>query len=858
MTKVDNSIVKKALASLQQSRVIQQRCFKQQDSGQQLVQRLSQDVDATLQQIIAEFPALIDVDVVAVGGYGRAELSPHSDWDLWFIVPNTDQPCIGESIEKLLYILWDLNIKLGYAVRCVDETIKHIQTDWQSATAALDMRLISGSSQHFDVLQMKFYRWIKRKKKSFVQAKLDECVARRQRTGSTAYMMEPNIKEGEGGLRDIQTIIWMVRVWYGQHTVSDLIEAGALTRGEWGELDEAQNFLWRCRCSLHLQVRRASDQMYFDLQYALAEELLYEDHKGHRAVEQFMHDYFAYVGRVAHMTDMFIAHFQEILNPQRFVLRRKIGDAYVQRGNLVDVAHDDIFIEKPLRLLEVFHVAQADSRRLSSNVLRLVHEHRQRLNAYSDTPEVYNLLLKILKHPRSVGWTLREMHQCGVLGIIIPDFGRVEGLGQFNCYHVYTVDEHTVRAVSQAREMRLNRPQAEKLKLSCKIMSMIKRPELLYLALIFHDLGKGLGGMHEEKGAVMAENFCRKMGLTEDDVQLVSWLVLHHLDMAKISQRCDLSDPQVIDHFVQVVGHIERLQYLLLLTVADIRAVGPDVWNDWKGALLRDLYYATESALLGQVESNDTVKERAQVRLDSTLQLASASEKQCIQDALSLLSWRAVLHHPPKHLLKLALVVANSKAENNIEFQLDTLRGDTRIVIVAEDRQGLFASLTAAIATSHINVLAAEIYHLGDGRCLDIFHVQQASGKVLDDVSMQERLHQRISAVLQGEKRPQLRFKYKETLLMKRVRVRVQQLSMGSSQQTVLQVVAADRLGLLAELSAVIGDAGYDLCGAAILSFGEKGIDVFFLRQACGDALSDEQVELLSQQLYEVACLSNP
>ncbi|MDQ6962787.1 MAG: [protein-PII] uridylyltransferase [Mariprofundaceae bacterium] len=856
MSNIDINIVKKTIATLQQSRANLQERFKKKATGQSLVQNLSADIDVLLKELFAEFPVLDQVDVIAVGGYGRAELSPHSDWDLWFLVPKLGQKAMNESIEKVLYVLWDLNIKLGYAVRTVDESMTHIQEDWQSATAALDMRLLHGSAQQFDVLNHKLDRFFQKKKKLFVQAKLDECLERRQRMGATAYMMEPNIKEGEGGLRDIHTIFWMMKVWYGKSCIEDLIHAGILTESEWLFLERAQQFLWRCRCGLHLQIRRASDQLYFDMQYLLSEEFSYQDNDTHRAVEQFMRDYFSYVGRVAHLTDMFIAHFKELLYPQRFVLKRNVGDAYVQRGNLIDVTHDKVFSEKPLRLLEVFHIAQEGKRHLSSNVLRLVYDDRLLLKTYAQTSEASQLLLKILKHSRNVAWTLRKMHQCGVLGIMIPDFGRVEGLGQFSCYHVYSVDEHTIRAVAQARNIRRAGPDTEKLTLSCKLMPMIKRPSLLYLALLFHDLGKGLGGKHEEKGAVMATNFCRQLGLNEDDIQLVSWLVLHHLDMATISQRCDLTDPEVIENFAQVVGHVERLQYLLLLTVTDIHAVGPNVWNDWKGALLRDLYHATERHLLGQVDDSDTIKERAQVRIESTLAIVDVQERASITPVLSLLSWRAILHYPPKQLLKIAELVAKSDGKTIIDFQEDVLRGDTRVMIISQDRQGLFADLTAVIATSHINVLAAQIYHLGDGRCLDIFHIQQASGELLSDLSTQTRLHRRIEAILAGKKRKKIHLRYKKTVLMQKVYVTVEHLSMGSSQQSVLQVEAADRIGLLAALSAVIDDAGYDLCGAAILSFGEKSIDVFFLRQMNGESLTEVQIKALSQQLYDVAQLS--
>ncbi|MDX8406693.1 MAG: [protein-PII] uridylyltransferase, partial [Mariprofundus sp.] len=392
------------------------------------------------------------IDLIAVGGYGRGELSPHSDWDLWFIVPDSCSPQVETEMQAFLLSLWDMGAKIGHAVRSVKETLEHVQEDWSSATAALESRRLCGSGELYAQLQTGLDLFFKKQRKAFVKAKLAELEGRHQRTGGTAFWMEPDIKEGKGGLRDVQASFWMGKVWYGCDNMAGLVDRHGISQRELEQLLAAQDFLWRCRAALHLDVKRGSDRLGFEQQVTLAERMGYQS-VGHRpAVDTFMKDYFRHVGRVARVTGLLVMHFQEQLHPQRFTFKRDIGDGFTQEGTLVGISDADVFKEEPLRLLRVFYVAQQGQRRLSSQALRQIRADVLLIDdAFRDHPEAQRTFMKILRGNRNVHWALKEMNDTGVLGRFIPAFRDVVGLGQFNRYHAYTVDEHTIRAVGEAR-----------------------------------------------------------------------------------------------------------------------------------------------------------------------------------------------------------------------------------------------------------------------------------------------------------------------------------------------------------------------------------------------------------------------
>ncbi|ATX81263.1 UTP--GlnB (protein PII) uridylyltransferase, GlnD [Mariprofundus ferrinatatus] len=795
------------------------------------------------------------IDLVLVGGNGRGELAPKSDWDIWFLVAGDCSEAVEEEIQGFLLALWDMGAKIGHAVRSVKECLDHVNEDWNSATAASESRLLTGPGQLYGELQAGLEKFFKKRRKAFVEAKLEEVKARHNRTGGTAFWMEPDIKEGKGGLRDVQAVFWMAKVWYGCENIAELVEKGAISIVERDHLLSAQDFLWRCRTGLHLMMRRPSDRLGFEQQALLAEEMGYQPIPPRPAVDAFMKEYFRHVGRIARVSSLLFMHFREQLNPKLFSFTRSIDHGFTLEGKRLSIVDDNVFREEPLRLLRIFREAQKGKRRLSSRALRQIREDVLLIDdAMRDDPIAQRIFLKILRSKRNVQWALRQMHDTGVLGRFIPEFRDIVGLGQFNQYHAFTVDEHTIRAIGEARNF-FHRDRYVRLPLAHEVCHKISRPELLYIALIFHDIAKGLPGDHSEVGAKMARRFCKRMQLDIDAVELVEWLVKEHLLMAVKSQRFDLSDPGVIRAFADRVGNQNRLNYLLLLTVADIAAVGPNVWNDWKGSLLSELYRLTENYFLSDETVTETAERLYQTRVRSMLNSVEGDEA-TIRETLELMSRQCVMHFPPRQLMDIVPLIAGSDG-NAVKYWVDNDRSETLFYIVAHPRPGMFAALAAALTSGHASILAAQAYMLNDGRVLDVFHLQGPNGKPFNIHSDLERLEAKTRNLLAAETLPTLVFdkKFKVNLLMRNVRVRVRELPKASFRETAIEVSTADQPRLLARLADAIAREGYSLHGASVSTFGERAVDVFFIAGDNSGPLSDEQIGDLCAKLSEVAAL---
>jgi len=795
------------------------------------------------------------VDLVTVGGSGRGELSPHSDWDIWFLVPERCTGKVEGEIQAYLLSLWDMGAKIGHAVRSVNDTLEHVGEDWSSATAATESRLLYGPGNLYASLQSRLETFFKKQRKAFVEAKLLEVETRHEKTGGTAFWMEPDIKEGKGGLRDVQAVFWMAKAWYGSDDIDGLVEIGAISERERDNLLSAQDFLWRCRAGLHLEVNRASDRLGYEQQAILAVKMGYKAVSHRPAVDAFMKDYFRHVGRIARVSGMLFMHFQEQLNPQRFTFERSIGDGFTLEGKRLGIESEAVFKDEPLRLLRIFLEAQKGQRNLSSQALRQVRADVMLIDDdFRANPQAHRLFLQILRGKRNVHWALKEMNDTGVLGRFIPEFRDVVGLGQFNQYHAFTVDEHTIRAVGEARNF-WHRDRTVRLPLAHEICHKLNRPELLYIALIFHDIAKGHAGDHSENGAVMARDFCHRIGLDEDATDLVSWLVKEHLMMAVKSQRFDLTDPEVIRAFAERVGGQNRLQYLLLLTVADIAAVGPNVWNDWKGSLLTELYRLTEQYFLSDETISETAERLYQTRVQSVLS-AVQGDPTMLRSAIALMSRQCVMHFPPRQIMDIVPMLAK-KEGSQVKFWVDKDRSETLFYIVASPRPGLFAALAATLTSGHASILAAQAYVLGDGRVLDVFHLQGSDGTPFDVSSDLERLQKRVGKILLAEQLPELLIdkSFKVNVLMQRVRVRVRELPKASFRETAIEVSTADQPRLLARLADAISKEGYALHGASVSTFGERAVDVFFLAGKDSESLTTTQIEALCHTLSDVAAL---
>ncbi len=838
-----------------------EQAFNEGKSGADLMYIMCAGVDELLLHIWQSVAPETSkhIALVAVGGYGRGELAPQSDWDIWFILPDQTTQAMHDDIQKLLYVMWDMGAKIGHAVRTTKETITHIKEDWNSATTAQEMRLLYGNQALFEQLSVEVARFFKKQRKKFVEAKLKEHQHRHQRTGDSAFLMEPDIKECKGGLRDVQSVFWIAKAWFEVNALDDLVNGGHISQREMHDLLMARDFLWRCRVGLHLQTKRPNDRLSFEQQVTLAEAMGYEAQGHLPAVDGLMKDYFSQAGRIARVSGLILQDIDEHLHASRFQLTRNIDDDFTLKGNKVGIRHPDVFKNNPLNLLRIFNVGQEGHRYLSSAALRQIREDERHLmnDDFRSNPQAHQLFLRILKHPRNVAWALKEMADTGVLGGFVPAFYRIVGLGQFNQYHAYTVDEHTLRAIGEARNM-AHGDRELRLPLAQEVFHRIKRPELLYLALLFHDIAKGMPGDHSKNGEVLAREFCAMLKLTEDATDLVAWLVRRHLMMAVTSQRFDLSDPEVIQSFANKVGSMERLNCLLCLTVADIAAVGPNVWNDWKGALLRQLYHATRHALMGEMVNPEVLESQQQARIRSTMQ--SSAQPDAIQPVLQRLPNRCIAHFPPYQLAPIAEMLAASgfldgKQGYAVGHFIDHDRSDTMVMIAAKEQHGLFAKLAAVIAAGHINVVAAHAFSLGQGKVLDVFHVQTADKQPLTEPQDLSRLQARIEAALSSDEAVQTTPRnHRTNILMQRVPVRVRTLPLASFTQTAIEVSAADRPGLLAALAHTITQAGFSIHGAAISSFGERVVDVFFVQDQ-GKQLSEDDIRDLSIALEKVASL---
>ena len=825
-------------------------------NGRAIVKYISAKVDRFLIDLWNETAGSLNakVDIVATGGYGRAELCPESDWDLMFLVADPKDKAINAAIARFVQVIFDAGAHLGHAVRTPAETKAFAADDLHTRTALLESRLIAGPGTAYAALNKSAapVRWSKRQRVEFCRQKLEECAARRVANGGTAFVMEPDCKNGKGGLRDVSTMFWLSMAWYGVPTARELIDKGVVSEEEFNAFVKGRDFLWRVRTGLHLVTGRENDRLRFDLQHELAARFRYRDSPRSSAEERFLKNYFLNVRAIADLTDIFLLHFDERINPPPRIRRTvDIGGGMKVRAQKLRIEDESTFASDPLNVVRVFREAQKDHRYMNSRALRTVRKHAGVVTAQvRNRKEANRLFLEILRSPRNVTTALSQMHETGVLGRFCPDFGRITGHGQFDRYHQYTVDAHTIRAIDILRDFALDEGEFIDFPLASELMPELARPELLYLALLYHDIAKGRGGDHSEIGEQLARKFCKRLGLSDDDIDLVAWLVLHHLRLSKTAQHYDLNDPKVIQNFASFVGDQERLTYLFLLTVADVTAVGPGTWTDWKGHLFSQLYYATEAYLRTGRAAPEDLDQRVAARKKSVIDAAPAAQKKNVQRALEFVSNTMALHFLPNQLYELCLELGE---EYGVNLSVNEPKGHTRVLAWGPDRAKLFSHLTATLAHANTKLLTAHAYALRDGRVLDEFHITSAKDQPIAEASQLERLSMRLLKVLKGDAPPSIKYSKKPDILMKVVPVQVRRHDAAASHVTAIEVVAADRKGLLADLAAAIADQGANLHGANVSTFGEKAIDVFFLTDADGQRLSDTRCDEVIAALEKAA-----
>jgi [protein-PII] uridylyltransferase len=788
--------------------------------------------------------------LLAVGGYGRGEMAPHSDVDIAFITPHKRTAWTEQVVEAMLYFLWDLNLKVGQSSRSLDETVKMALEDVTIRTALLESRFVWGDQDVYQAASARFWAEVAKKTApEFIRLKMAEREIRHKRMGDSRYVVEPNIKDGKGGLRDLHTLYWIGKYIHRVRTASELVGVGLLTREEYGRFRKAENFLWAVRCHMHDITGRAEDRLTFDLQREVAERMHFADRPGQSAVERFMQYYFLNAKTVGDLTGLFLAHLDETLakKGRRFlpsIGRRpsKLNGFQLDRGRL-SLPADDFFKGDPARLVEIFHLADKYGLEIHPMAMRAAQRDSKLIDAkMRQDARVNAMFLDILTSPRDPETVLRWMNESTVFGRVVPDFRRVVAQMQFDMYHHYTVDEHTIRAIGLLAEIEKG-DLKEDHPLSTAIMRKVIGRRILFLATLLHDIAKGRGGDHSVIGAEIALQLCPRLGLSAAETETVSWLVRYHLLMSATAFKRDLSDFKTILDFAHIVKSPERLRMLLVLTVVDIRAVGPGIWNSWKRQLLSDLFEATEEVLrLGHKQRGRDERISAKKEtLSARLGLAKSAFDR-LAKRLPAPYWIAepddIIERNARHLM------GNEGADLAIDACYYAERGATLITVYAADHAGLFYRIAGAIHLAGGNIIDARIHTSADGMALDNFLVQDPFGSPFREVAQIERLKQAIKDTLENRGRSAPSLNSKPVALRRAEAFDIAPAILvdtnASNRFTVIEVNARDRPALLYNLALALFQSKVTLHSAHIATYGERAVDTFYITDLFGSKIENK------------------
>ncbi|MEO5868088.1 MAG: [protein-PII] uridylyltransferase [Sphingomonas sp.] len=802
--------------------------------------------------------------LVAVGGYGRGEMGPFSDVDLAFLTPWKQTPWTEQVIESMLYVLWDLGLKVGHSWRSLDEMVRQAKGDITIRTALLEGRYVWGDQGLYDEATARFRKDVQAgTARAFIADKLAEREARHQKMGDSRYVVEPNVKEGKGGLRDLHTLFWIGKDAYNVTEPAALVEVGLLTPAEYRRFHRAENFLWAVRCHLHAIAGRSEDRLTFDLQREIAERMRFADRPGKSAVERFMQYYFIQAKAVGNLTGLFLAHLDEkfAARGRRFGLPtfrrapRRLHGFVLDRGRLALPA-DDFLQKKPVRLIEMFALADQNGIEIHPLALRAAGRDAKLVDDIRRDGEANALFLDILASPRHPDTVLRWMNETGVFGRFVPDFGRVVAQMQFDMYHHYTVDEHTIRAIGLLSRIEKGDLDADH-PLSAAIMKQIVSRRALYVAVLLHDIAKGRGGDHSVLGAEVAKRLCPRLGLSPAETETVAWLVRAHLLMSATAFKRDLSDVKTILDFAEAVQSPERLRMLLVLTVVDIRAVGPGVWNGWKRQLLSDLYESAEEVLrLGHKQKG---------RADRIAMKQETLEAALSWDADRFAALVARLPEPYWIAEPDDILAANARqmmdagdAPLSIAAQVYPERGATLVTIYAADHAGLFYRIAGAINVAGGNIIDAHIHTTRDGMALDNFLVQDPLGRPFDEAPQLARLKHAIEDALVNRGKLADRLKAKPLPRPRAEAFAIEPVVLidnrASNRFTVIEVNARDRPALLSSLAHGLFQSKVTIHSAHVATYGERAVDTFYLTDLTGDKITNAgRLKTIEKRLLDAA-----
>lgn len=801
-----------------------------------------------------------EVALIAVGGYGRGELNLCSDIDIMILLPKSESAPWQANLERFLTFMWDIGLEVGHSVRTIDDCQRESAADVSVATTLIEARLLTGPEQLLEAMRRALAPGRVWPTRDFFEAKVAEQTARHHRYHDTAYNLEPNVKSSPGGLRDIQTIGWVAKRYFGADSLDELVDHNFLTRSELRKLKTAQAFLWKIRFALHVLTNRREDRLLFDHQIRLAKMFGYEDATYTLAVEQFMQRYYRTAMDVSLLNEMLLQLFREAILSDASIQPVPVNPRFQIRNDYVEITSEDVFDRYPSALLELFVVIEQhpEIRGVRASTIRLLTRHLWLIDEeFRQHPRNHRLFFEILRAPIGVTHELRRMNLYGVLGRYIPAFGRIVGRMQYDLFHAYTVDAHTLFVVSNLRRLAMPKYDHEFPALS-RIMQSLPKPELAYLAAIFHDIAKGRGGDHSELGSVDAEAFCLEQGLSRYDARLVAWLVRHHLILSVTAQKKDISDPKVQHEFAKLVGDQNHLDYLYVLTVADVRGTNPKLWNNWKSSLFAEFYERIKQALRRGLESpidKDELIAETQARARELLTRAGLGEPKVTEIWLRFTDAYFMRHTAEEIAWHTQLLAERDTDEvaSVVSVQQQSGRGGTAISTYTPQTQHSFARTTALLDQLGLNIVDARITPMADGFSLDVYHVLEDTGAEISDPVRIRDIEQHLAHALArpDDASVTVTRRAPRQVRMFTTPTQITFVDDPVNRRTIIELIAGDRPGLLSQVAKVFLNERVEIHTSKIMTVGERAEDVFYVNGEKGSVLGTQAREQLARRLTE-------
>ncbi len=812
-----------------------------------------------------------EIALIAVGGYGRGELHPRSDIDLMILLKEAEDQNTKQLLERFLMLLWDIRLEIGHSVRTTEECIEESIKDITVATNIMESRLLVGSEPLFEEMKQKTSADELWDSKAFFQAKLDEQIQRNGKYNDTAYNLEPNIKESHGGLRDIQMIGWVAKRHFNANYLHDLLKQGFLLEDELNTLLDGQHLLWRIRCSLHYLAGRREDRLLFDYQRDLANEFGFkdnEDNPKNEAIEQFMQQYYRTVIELQRLNEMLLQHFREaIIYAELDTEAEMINGNFQVRNGYIETTAENVFKDNPCAILEMFIILQSypEIQGVRAATIRQIRKYRHLMDdTFRQSPQAHRLFIKIMTASRGITHELRRMNRYGILAAYIPAFDSIVGRMQYDLFHAYTVDQHTLFVIRNMR--RFSVPDyCHEFPLASGIFQHLPNPGLLYLSGLFHDIAKGRHGDHSQLGAVDAKAFCQQHELADKDCELVSWLVRSHLIMSLTAQRKDISDPDVISTFASQVETLERLDYLYLLTVSDIRATNPKQWNDWKDKLLGELYNKTAAALNKDTNLKSLGQQSDKDSNISEIQTASLRklERQGIDSYQANELWKTFnteyfQSHTYGQITWHSSLIIEAEQNQNIDKPLVHTRvhessNSVQLLVYMKNRKHIFYNVVNILSSSQVDIVNAQLMNTSNGYALQTFRLAPINIDNSEMSLIAENIMHRLQKRLNDNTdttQPSLDISRKLKHFPSPTVISFKEIDENNT--TLLRIETIDRSGVLASIAKVLIEYKMKILNARIATAGEKAIDYFSITTEQDSTLSEEQKKTLEAQLIKL------